>query len=58
MPLTRSRSSENSTKQEGRAGRLLLAIQALKDGDIISTASAARVYKVPRSTLRHRLGGI
>jgi hypothetical protein len=55
MPPIRSQSSKNSTEQEGR---LLLAIQAFKNREISSITSAARVYKVPRSTLRDRLYGV
>jgi hypothetical protein len=55
MPPIRSQSSANSTEQEGR---ILLAIQAFKNGDITSVALAARTYKVPRTTLRHRLSGV
>jgi hypothetical protein len=55
MPPIRSQSSANSTEQEGR---ILLAIQAFKNGDIISITLATRTYKVPRITLRHRLSGV
>ena len=54
MPPIRSQSSKNSTEQEGR---ILLAIQAYKNGDIPSVTLAARTYNVPRTTLRHRLSG-
>ena len=48
MPPKRSRSSRNSIEQEGR---LLLAIQAIKNQEISSVRQAARVYAVPESTL-------
>ena len=54
MPPIRPRSSKNSTEQEGR---LLLAIQAFKNGDISSISLAARTFNVPRTTLRDRLSG-
>ena len=55
MPPTRSRSSTNLIEQEGR---LLLAIQAFQNQEITNISTAARIFNVPRSTLRDRLGGI
>jgi hypothetical protein len=54
MPPIRSQSSRNRTEQEGR---VLLAIQAIKNKEISSIAHAARTFEVPRSTLRGRLSG-
>jgi hypothetical protein len=54
MPPIRSRTSANSAEQEGR---ILLAIQAFKNGDISNITAAARTFKIPRSTLRDRLNG-
>ena len=55
MPPIRSRSSSNSAEQEGR---ILLAIQAIKNQEIHNTALAARTFNIPRSRLRHRINGI
>ena len=55
MPPIRSRSSQKSTEQEGR---ILLAIQALKNKEIPSIREAARRFNVPDTTLRRRLSGI
>jgi hypothetical protein len=55
MPPIRSRSSQKSIEQEGR---LLLAIQAFKNGEISNITAAARTFNVPRSTLRDRLSGL
>jgi helix-turn-helix, Psq domain. len=54
MPPIRVRNKQDSIHQEGR---ILLAIQALQKKDIPSVAAAARVYNVPRSTLRGRVNG-
>ena len=54
MPPIRTQSSRNRTEQEGR---ILLAIQAIKNQEISTTALAARTFDVPRSTLRDRLSG-
>jgi predicted HTH domain antitoxin len=54
MPPIRTQSSRNLTEQEGR---ILLAIQAIKNKEISSIALAARTFEVPRSTLRDRLAG-
>src|SRR5436853_1040390 len=40
-----------------KEGRLLLAHQAYKKGQLSSTRSAARLYNVPKSTLSDRLHG-
>ena len=55
MPPLRSQSSSNLTEQEGR---VLLAIQAFKNGEIRSISRAARTFAVPRTTLRRRIDGI
>jgi hypothetical protein len=52
MPPIRSRSSTDSIEQEGR---ILLAIQAIKNEEIIVISEAARRFKVPKSTLLRRL---
>ncbi len=44
-------------KDSGQDGRLELAIQAVKNGQIISIQKAAQLYDIPRSTLRDRLNG-
>ncbi len=41
----------------GQLGRLELAIQAVKTGQITSVRKAAQLYDVPRSTLQTRLNG-
>jgi hypothetical protein len=50
--------SEN-TRQKAieQEGRLVLAINALKKGQITKIREAARLYDIPRSTLRGRLQG-
>ena len=55
MPPIRSRSSQNSIEQEGR---ILLAIQAFKNGDISLVREASRCFKVPETSLRRRLSGV
>jgi hypothetical protein len=52
MPPIRTRSSQNSIEQEGR---ILLAIQAIKNQEISNIARAAYTFNVPRLTLRRRL---
>ena len=54
MPPIRPRSSHNSIEQEGR---ILLAIQAIKNQEISSIRKAAHHFQVPRSTLQRRLTG-
>jgi hypothetical protein len=54
MPPIRARSSRNSIEQEGR---ILLAIQAIKNHEINAIREAARRFNVPESTLRTRLHG-
>ncbi|OJD24343.1 hypothetical protein ACJ73_04300, partial [Blastomyces percursus] len=50
-----------STRQKHQAsnqeGKLLLAIQALSQGQISSVRAAAKLYSVPQSTLVHRVSG-
>jgi hypothetical protein len=55
MPPIRSQSSQKRVEQEGR---LLLAIQAIKNQEFTSIRRAAEVFDVPRSTLSARLNGI
>jgi hypothetical protein len=54
MPPIRTQSSRNSIEQEGR---VLLAIQAIKNQEISSVREAARCFNVPRTTLQDRLRG-
>lgn len=54
MPPTRVRNKQNSLNQEGR---ILIAIEAIQNQSISSVTAAARVYNVPRSTLRGRVNG-
>jgi hypothetical protein len=54
MPLNSHKKSRELAEQEGRT---LLAISALKNDQIRTTSEAARVYNVPRTTLRRRLDG-
>jgi hypothetical protein len=55
MPPIRPQTSKNSIEQEGR---LLLAIQAIKNQEISAVRKAARCFDVPESTLRSRLRGV
>ena len=55
MPPKRSQNPRNSTEQEGR---ILLAIQAIKNREISSIREAARIFAVLRSTLTTRLRGV
>ena len=55
MPPIRSQRSKNSTEQEGR---ILLAIQAIRNQEINSIREASRRFEVPFSSLRNRLTGI
>jgi hypothetical protein len=55
MPPIRDKNSKNSIEQEGR---ILFALSALKNGEIHSIREAARVFRVPRSTLGDRYRGI
>ena len=54
MPPNRSKNKQDSIQQEGR---IELAIQAIQNKDLPSIAAAARVFDVPRSTLRDRING-
>jgi hypothetical protein len=54
MPPKRAQSGRNSVEQEGR---LLLAIQAIKNKEITSIREVARRFNVPRTTLRDRVTG-
>ena len=55
MPPNRSRSAKKSTEQEGR---VLLAIQAIKNQQSLSIRDAARQFDIPFETLRGRLHGV
>lgn len=55
MPPIRTESSYTRANQEGR---LLLAIQALKNDAKLSVRRAARIFEVPETTLRERRSGI
>ena len=54
MPPIRVRNKQDSIHQEGR---ILLAMEAIQKESISSITAAARVYDVPRSTLRDRVNG-
>lgn len=54
MPPKARQNLQNLAEQEER---ILLAISAIKNKQITQIAKAARVYNVPRSTLRDRLHG-
>jgi hypothetical protein len=54
MPPKARQNSRNSIEQEGR---ILLAISAFQKQEIRNITEAARVYNVPRTTLRRRLNG-
>jgi hypothetical protein len=54
MPPIRNKNSYNSAEQEGR---VLLAISDLQNKKISNIGRAAKIYKVPRTTLRDRLKG-
>jgi hypothetical protein len=49
MPPIRTQSSRNRTEQEGR---ILLAIQAIKNQEIRAVREAARIFEVPETSLR------
>ena len=55
MPPIRSQKSRNSIEQEGR---ILLAIQAIKNQEINVIREAARRFNVSEPTLRRRLRGV
>lgn len=54
MPPKRSQTARNSIEQEGR---ILLAIEAIKNKEIQSVHEAAYRFQVPRTTLRDRVNG-
>jgi hypothetical protein len=54
MPPIRSESSQKLVNQEGK---ILLALDDLKNGRIKSIRAAATLYAIPRSTLQHRAVG-
>ena len=55
MPPIRSESGQKSANQEGK---ISLALQAVRKGQITSIRAAARLFSVPESTLRNRAHGI
>ncbi|KAJ5281107.1 hypothetical protein N7478_006479 [Penicillium angulare] len=55
MPPIRLQTSRNSIEQEGR---ILLAIQAIKNQEISAVREAARRFNVSEPTLRRRLRGV
>ena len=54
MPPIRNKASKNLAEQEGR---ILLAISDFQNGKISKIAQAAKIYNIPRTTLRDRLHG-
>lgn len=54
MPPIRSQNSRNSIEQ---GGRVLLAIQAIKNQEFTNISLAARHFNLPWSTLRDQLSG-
>ncbi|KAJ5300123.1 hypothetical protein N7508_007366 [Penicillium antarcticum] len=54
MPPMRNQNRQKLAQQEGP---LLLAIRAIEKGEIKSIREAARIFNVPRSTLRGRVNG-
>jgi alkylated DNA nucleotide flippase Atl1 len=55
MPPIRTESSQKSANQEGR---ILLALDDIKNGRIKSIRAAAKLYGLPRSTLGDRAQGV
>jgi hypothetical protein len=54
MPPIRDKKSKDLIEQEGR---ILLAISDFQNGKIPTIAQVARIYNIPRTTLRNRLHG-
>jgi hypothetical protein len=54
MPQKKSAIARNSVGQEGR---ILLAASTLEKKEILAISKTARIFNVPRSTLRDRLKG-
>jgi molybdenum-dependent DNA-binding transcriptional regulator ModE len=52
MPLIRTESSQKSANQEGR---ILLALNDIKNSRVKSIRAAAKLYDIPYSTLYTRL---
>jgi hypothetical protein len=55
MPPIRSESSQKLANQEGK---ILLALNDIKNGRINSIRAAAKLYEIPRSTLQTRASGV
>ena len=54
MPPIRSGSAQKSANQEGK---ILLALDDIKNGRVESIRAAAKLYAIPRTTLQHRAVG-
>jgi hypothetical protein len=54
MPPIRSESQQKSANQEGR---ILLALDDIKNGRVKSVRAAAKLYEIPPATLHHRAQG-
>jgi DDE superfamily endonuclease/Tc5 transposase DNA-binding domain/helix-turn-helix, Psq domain len=54
MPPIHNQNRQKLTEQEGR---ILLAIQAIKNKEIANVREAARLFNIPRTTLQARLSG-
>ncbi|KAF7712132.1 HTH Psq-type DNA-binding domain-containing protein [Penicillium ucsense] len=54
MPPIRSESQQKSANQEGK---ILLALDDIKNGRIKSLRAAAKLYEIPPATLHHRARG-
>jgi hypothetical protein len=55
MPPIRTESSQKSANQEGR---ILLALDDIKNGRVKSIRAAAELYDIPRSTLQTRANSV
>jgi Tc5 transposase DNA-binding domain/helix-turn-helix, Psq domain len=55
---TINHATTKQAKSSNQEGRVLLAKQAVKEGQIQSVRSAAELYDVPETTLRHRIDGM
>jgi len=55
MPLIRAKSSQKSANQEGK---VLLALDDIKNGRIKSIRAAAKLYDIPHTTLADRAKGV
>ena len=55
MPPIRSKSRHKLANQEGK---ILLALEDIKNGRVKSIRAAARLYEIPHTTLADRARGI